>query len=166
MNQKGFTLIELLVVVAIIGILTSVGIMSFNDFIGKSKNIVSGCFKNHDKIVKIIMLTMRQCGVNSNISLLNSDGSLITRNCLDPFNEWDGYLRTHIQSSGFVSSDGSNIPIPVALDWHVTPPAGITLLKADSTQDERIYIRTCCQRPCRWQDNPPTGAFDMVHWEP
>ena len=35
---KGFTLIELLVVVAVIGILSSVGIMSYNGYVNPQNN--------------------------------------------------------------------------------------------------------------------------------
>ena len=36
-NKKGFTLIELLVVVAIIGVLSSVGINQFNNYLASAK---------------------------------------------------------------------------------------------------------------------------------
>ena len=53
--KKGFTLIELLVVVAIMGIITSIGVVAYNGYINSAKRSVT--LSQHNKAVEFIKLT-------------------------------------------------------------------------------------------------------------
>ena len=74
MKQKGFTLIELLVVVAIMGILAGVGVVAFNGFIQKSKEV--RCASDHNTVVKFIRFGIANCAINNPFNLNLSSGGL------------------------------------------------------------------------------------------
>ena len=58
----GFTLIELLVVVAIIGIISSIGVVSYNGYTKSAK--ISVTKTNHKLIQKEIQMVMLSCEIN------------------------------------------------------------------------------------------------------
>ena len=58
MKQKGFTLIELLVVVAIIGILSSIGIVKYNDYTLAAKRTAT------NKICKMVINEVKTTTIN------------------------------------------------------------------------------------------------------
>tara|TARA_B100000965_G_C19318476_1_gene637645 strand:- start:105 stop:704 length:600 start_codon:yes stop_codon:yes gene_type:complete len=61
-KQKGFTLIELLVVVAILGILASFGVVTYNDYTTSAKCSTSK--HQHNEVVKLAELTYSMCPIN------------------------------------------------------------------------------------------------------
>ena len=67
-NKKGFTLIELLVVVAIIGILSSVGVVAYNGYTAGAKE--SACKGNFRTIVKSVYENIMWCELNPTINFL------------------------------------------------------------------------------------------------
>ena len=67
-NKKGFTLIELLVVVAIIGILSSVGVVAYNGYTAGAKE--SACKGNFRTIVKAVYENIMWCELNPTINFL------------------------------------------------------------------------------------------------
>ena len=74
-NKKGFTLIELLVVVAIIGILSSVGVVAYNGYTAGAKE--SACKGNFRTIVKAVYENIMWCELNPTINFLwNREQSL------------------------------------------------------------------------------------------
>lgn len=73
-NKKGFTLIELLVVVAIIGILSSVGVVAYNGYTAAAKE--KACKSNFRTIVKAVYENIMWCELNPTINFLwNSEQS-------------------------------------------------------------------------------------------
>ena len=68
-KQKGFTLIELLVVVAIIGVLSAVGVLAFNGFIGSAK--VNAAKVNHQSVCKWTKAELFKCALDSSVSIFN-----------------------------------------------------------------------------------------------
>ena len=66
--KNGFTLIELLVVVAIIGILSSVGVVAYNGYTAGAKE--SACKGNFRTIVKAVYENIMWCELNPTINFL------------------------------------------------------------------------------------------------
>ena len=66
-NKKGFTLIELLVVVAIIGILSAVGVVAYNGYTAGAKK--SACKGNHKTMVKTVYENIMLCEINPTIDI-------------------------------------------------------------------------------------------------
>ena len=69
-NKKGFTLIELLVVVAIIGILSSVGVVAYNGYTKSAKEKVTE--SNFNKINKALVLEFMNCELDSSKLIFNN----------------------------------------------------------------------------------------------
>ena len=70
MKNKAFTLIELLVVVAIIGILSSVGVVAYNGYTKSAKEKVTE--SNFNKINKALVLEFMNCELDSSKLIFNN----------------------------------------------------------------------------------------------
>lgn len=78
-NKKGFTLIELLVVVAIIGILSAVGVVAYNGYTSGAKK--SACKANHKTMVKTVYENVMWCEINPTIDIAWSSQFIETHTC-------------------------------------------------------------------------------------
>ena len=74
-NKNGFTLIELLVVVAIIGILASVGVVSFQGYTKMAKNrVLVANWKTISKVIELELAAANN-GLDSFIAEYDEDGN-------------------------------------------------------------------------------------------
>ena len=78
-NKKGFTLIELLVVVAIIGILSAVGVVAYNGYTAGAKK--SACKGNHKTMVKTVYENIMLCEINPTIDIALGGSYVNTLSC-------------------------------------------------------------------------------------
>ena len=87
--KKAFTLIELLVVVAIIGILTAVGVTTFNGFTNKAMDGVIR--SNHTAISELIKSEIAMCMLNgggqAQIERLEGKNNSTKRGCRSAFDQ-------------------------------------------------------------------------------
>ena len=70
MKKNGFTLIELLVVVAIIGVLSSVGVVAYNGYTKNAKAKTSEL--NYTNINKALMFEFMKCELDSSATVFNN----------------------------------------------------------------------------------------------
>jgi prepilin-type N-terminal cleavage/methylation domain-containing protein len=102
-NYKAFTLIELLVVVAIISILTSIGIFGHNQYLKISKDSVIK--SNHKEVLKAINADISLCLLKGKKALISRFGRETSASfkvnkffCSDAFDQ--GVLQIHFLGAG------------------------------------------------------------------
>ena len=102
-NKQGFTLIELLVVVAIIGILSAVGVVAYNGYTSGAKK--SACKANHKTMVKTVYENIMWCEINPTIDILwPSGGAFVeTHTCGNIGAQHRKRGRTHEERLAFLS---------------------------------------------------------------
>ena len=76
-TNKGFTLIELLVVVAIIGIISSIGVVAYNGYTNAAKR--NATIAQRKTAVKFLKHKLAMCMINGGGSL--AIGSISSINC-------------------------------------------------------------------------------------
>ncbi len=117
MKQRAFTLIELLVVVAIIGVLTAVGVIVFNNFTKAAKVIATKA--NHTILMKSIAAKFQQCSISNSIEY-NINGTKKTVSCsvsaythlinaaneIGAKNPWDGGDQYQANNDNFKPAKG------------------------------------------------------------
>lgn len=72
--HKGFTLIELLVVVAIIGIISSIGVVAYNGYTNAAKR--NATIAQHKTAVKFIKHKLAMCMINGGVLSISSKHSI------------------------------------------------------------------------------------------
>ena len=92
-NKKGFTLVELLVVVAIIGILSAVGVVAYNGYTAAAKE--NACKSNFRTIVKAVYENIMWCELNPTIKLKWHETQAMEFDCNTMLHNGMDSLRMH-----------------------------------------------------------------------
>tara|TARA_B100000686_G_scaffold340760_1_gene416939 strand:- start:400 stop:876 length:477 start_codon:yes stop_codon:yes gene_type:complete len=100
-NQAGFTLIELLVTIAIIGVLSAVGIPIYQGYQANAK--VASTKENHNRIKSFIASELTKCsaGTTANLNLKSSTGSAATVPCASTASNFATAFVNHFTGDGW-----------------------------------------------------------------
>ncbi len=79
-SHRGFTLIELLTVIAIIGVLSAIGIPAYQNYILSARIAVAKA--NHNSLVRFAAAQFSLCGMGANVTFNNTMGSPTVLNCV------------------------------------------------------------------------------------
>ena len=110
--KKGFTLIELLVVVAIMGIITSIGIMAYNGYIKSAKRSVT--LSQHNKAVEFIKSSLALCTAQGGGTLKLSNKRSINcdiENNSGNINSMNSVFINHFLDLGWENPYGDTAPV-------------------------------------------------------
>ena len=105
----GFSFTELLIVVAILGVVTAIGITSFSGFINKSK--INASRANHKQIYNLVAVKALQCTLGEKrIKYTNSNGSAEEINCPVSIDDFVNIMNQHLYSLSITSPYWGNNP--------------------------------------------------------
>ena len=120
-NLKGFTLIELLIVVAIVGVITAIGVTAYNQYIFLAK--ASATKTQHATITRAISAKASQCKLGHQVESYNSAGQVYKFNCPTDINTFKRHMDYFIYGGGFTNpygnSNGSRCRLNV---YNCSPP--------------------------------------------
>ena len=102
--KNGFTLIELLVVVAIVGVLATVGVTAYSNFIEQGR--ISATKENHINISNLIKTKAVMCKLSSTMEYIDQNGNSRTANCKPSINQFVNMMNQTIYGMNFKSPFG------------------------------------------------------------
>lgn len=113
-NQAGFTLIELLVTVAIIGVLSAVGIPAYQGYQANAK--VTSTKENHNRIKSFIASELTKCttGTSANLTLKSATGSNANVACTSNATQFATAFVNHFTGDGWKNPYASSESAAVA----------------------------------------------------
>ena len=128
MKKKGFTLIELLVVVVIMGILSALGVVSYNSYVDSSNDAATK--NNYNKITKVLEAEFAKCKLNKKSTILDN------HSCASPpsVSQLDNYFtntqklkNSYNQNNKVIQSD-------------ICTPGGVTIKTTNTGVYETAYF--------------------------
>lgn len=164
-NRKfGFTLVELLVVVAILGILSTIGIVSFGGFLGSAKQKTS--VSNHSLVIKTIESIWLECILNADgkaKNIVNTKGYPTEVTCIDQ-NSWEHVFHNHFEGKKFINPYNKN-NLAVTMDYNDNFPTslGTTNIRYfhDNTNPSNRYITI----KTRWGAGDDETSSKTIYYE-
>ena len=145
-TKLGFTLIELLVVVAILGILSAIGIVSFGGFLNSSK--LAACKTNHSNVITMMESYWLKCSLNPQATyeddLLGSNGKPTHVACTQ--NSWDHVFFGNFEGRNFKNPYNTNeLAVSMEFDDNYPSTAGKTNIRYfHNTVPPSLTIKTRC----------------------
>ena len=126
---------------------------------------VNCSMENHKTMGSYTNAVLTRCSMESNVELKDINGNSISRDCSQPFSQWDGYMRDHFIVSGYKNCYDPSQGLPIGKSRTPTE-AGLTHYWADNISKNPFYIQTCTNLPCSTNSSPPTLLKDIVYWMP
>ena len=160
--RKGFTLIELLVVVAIIAILSSIGVVAYNGYTKASqKKIV---INNFNSTVRYMEAEISKCILDKNAKAFGLPCPVNTNDvryqeCAAVYLSWQYNIRNPLatkEASGWTAS--SHCPTKVYGDWRGGVRSG------DGELDGDVTIVICPRSPYCSFSSTTNGKFKVMWW--
>ena len=104
--KNGFTLVELLMVVSIVGVLASIGVSVYNNFIDNGR--IAATRENHTNISNLIKTKAVMCKLSDVIEYTDSNGNQRNMNCKPSINQFVNIMNQTIYGMEFKSPFGSS----------------------------------------------------------